>query len=59
MGKVDESLIAKSRSHDQDGRHAHIRSKPLKNLLLMSRKTDLHETWYVVFGTIAHHSLIK
>ena len=24
MGRGDESLIAKSRSHDQDGRHAHI-----------------------------------
>ena len=23
MGRGDESLIAKSRSHDQDGRHAH------------------------------------
>ena len=26
MGRDDESLIAKSRSHDQDGRHAHIYS---------------------------------
>ena len=24
MGRGNESLIAKSRSHDQDGRHAHI-----------------------------------
>ena len=24
MGRGDKSLIAKSRSHDQDGRHAHI-----------------------------------
>ena len=24
MGKGNESLIAKSRSHEQDGRHAHI-----------------------------------
>ena len=24
MGRGDESLITKSRSHDQDGRHAHI-----------------------------------
>ena len=59
MGRGDESLIAKSRSHDQDGRHAHIWQKALKNLLLQNRQADFHETWYVAFGIPAHHSLIK
>ena len=31
----------------------------LKNLLLLNRQADFHETWYVAFGTTAHHSLIK
>ena len=39
-----------SRSHDQDGRHAHIWQKPFKNLLLRNRWADLHETWYVASG---------
>ena len=30
MGRGDESLIAKSMSHDQDGRHAHIWKKHSK-----------------------------
>ena len=59
MGKGDESLNAKSRSHDQDGRHAHIWLKPLKNLLLQNQSADFHETLYVASGTSAHHSLIK
>ena len=59
MGRGDESLIAKSRSHDQDGRHAHIWLKPLKNLLLQNWWADFHETLYVASGTSAHHSLIK
>ena len=59
MGRGDESLIAKSRSHDQEGRHAHIWLKPLKNLLLQNRWADFHETLYVALGTSAHHSLIK
>ena len=37
MGRGDESLIAKSRSHDQDDLHAHIWLKPFKNLLLQNR----------------------
>ena len=53
MGRGDESLIAKSRSHDQDGRHTHIWQKPLKNLL-QNRQADFHETLYVAFGTPAH-----
>ena len=44
--------------HDQDGRHAHIWSKPFKNLL-QNRWADFHETWYVASGTPAHHSLFK
>ena len=58
MGRGDESLIAKSRSHDQDGRHVHIWLKPLKNLL-QNRWADFHETLYVASGTSARHSLIK
>ena len=59
MGRGDESLIAKSRSHDQDGRHAHIWLKTFKNLLLQNRQANFHETLYVEFGTPAHHSLLK
>ena len=59
MGRGNKSLIAKFWSHDQGGRHAHIWIKPLKNLLLQNWQADFHETWYVVFGTPAHHSLIK
>ena len=59
MGRGDESLVAKSRSHDQDGRQAHIWLKPLKNLLLQNRLADFHETLYVALGTSAHHRLIK
>ena len=33
--------------------------KPLKNLLLINRQADFHETLYVAFGTPAHHSLIN
>ena len=57
LGRGNESLIPKSRSHDQDGRRAHI-WKPPKNLL-QNCQADFHETWYVAFGTLAHHSLIK
>ena len=32
---------------------------PFKNLLLLNRQADLHETWYVASGTPAHHSLFK
>ena len=27
--------------------------------LLQNRSADFHETWYVAFGTPAHHSLFK
>ena len=59
LGRGNESLFAASGSHDQDGRHAHIWSKPFKNLLLQNRRADFHETWYVASGTPAHHSLFK
>ena len=59
MGRGDESLIAKSRSHDQDGCHVLIWLKPLKNLLLQNQWADFQETLYVASGTSAHHSLIK
>ena len=35
------------------------RVKTLKNLLLMNRRADFHETWYVASRTPAHHSLYK
>ena len=59
LGRGNESLFAASGSHDQDGRHAHIWSKPFKNLLLQNRRADFHETWYVASRTPAHHSLFK
>ena len=59
LGRGNESLFAASGSHDQDGRHAHIWSKPFKNLLLQNRRANFHETWYVASGTPAHHSLFK
>ena len=59
LGRGNDILFAASGSHDQDGRHAHIWSKPFKNLLLQNRKADFHETWYVASGTPAHHSLFK
>ena len=58
MGMGNESLIAKSGSHDQDGRHAHIWYKQLKNLL-QNQRADFHKTWYVASGTPAHHNLLK
>ena len=58
MGRGNESLIAKSGSHDQDGHHAQILQKPLENLL-QNRLADFRETWYVAFGTPAHHSLLN
>ena len=59
LGRGNNILFAASGSHDQDGRHAHIWSKPFKNLLLQNRRADFHETWYVASGTPAHHSLFK
>ena len=59
MGRGDESLIAKSRSHDQDGRHAHIWKKTTQKSSSPEMVADFHETWYVALGTSAHHSLIK
>ena len=59
LGRGKDILFAASRSHDQDGRHAHIWYKPFKNLLLQNRQADFHETWYVASGTQAHHSLFK
>ena len=60
MGRVNESLFVKSRLHDQDGRHAHIWLKPLKNLLHQSRQADFHDNrYYVASMTPAHHNLIK
>ena len=47
LGRGNDILFAASGSHDQDGRHAHIWSKPFKNLLLQNRLADFHETWYV------------
>ena len=54
MGRGNENMFAKFRSHDQDGRHTHIWYKPL----LLNRQADFHETWYVAFGTPAHHQMM-
>ena len=59
LGKGNDILFAASGSHDQDGRHAHIWSKPFNNLLLQNRRADFHETWYVASGTPAHHIFFK
>ena len=59
LGRGNDILFAASGSHDQDGRHAHIWSKPFKNLLLQNPRADFQETWYVASGTPAHHSLFK
>ena len=59
LGRGNDILFAASGSHNQDGRHAHIWSKPFKNLLLQNRRADFHETWYIASGTPAHHSLFK
>ena len=58
LGRGNEILFAASGSHDKDGRHAHIWSKPFKNLLLQNRRADFQETWYVATGTPAHHKLL-
>ena len=52
LGRGNESLFAVSGSHDQDGHHAHIWYKPIKNLL-RNRQVDF-QTWYVASGTHAH-----
>ena len=44
LGRGNDILFASSGSHDQDGRHAHIWSKPFKNLLLQNGWADFHET---------------
>ena len=33
--------------------------QPLKNLLLLNRQIDFHETWHVALGTPVHYSLYK
>ena len=38
-------------NHDQDGRHAHIMVKTLKNLLLQNYKSYDLETWHVASVT--------
>ena len=58
LGRGNDILFTASGSHDQDGRHAHIWSKPLKNLL-QNRWVDFHKTWYVASGTPANYSLFK
>ena len=55
----NENLMPWCLSHGQAGRHAHIWSKPFKNLLLQNRRADFHKTWYVASGTPAHHKLFK
>ena len=50
LGRGNERLFKRSWSHDQDGRHAHIWLKSLKNLLLRNQKADDLETWYCSIG---------
>ena len=59
LGRGNDILFTASGSHDQDGHHAHIWSKPFKNLLLQNRRIDFHETWDVASRTPANHSLFK
>ena len=59
LGRGNDILFAASGSLDQDGRHAHIWSKPFKYILLQNRRADFHKTWYEASGTPAHHSLFK
>ena len=49
MGWANESLFNWSMSHDQDGCHAHIMVKTLKNLLWDQKADDL-ETCYAASG---------
>ena len=60
FGRGNESLASASGSHDQDVCHAHM-IKTFKNLLLRSRWTDFHETWYMyeALGTPAHHKFVQ
>ena len=49
-----------SGSHiDQDGCHVHICLNPVKTILSRTYKAYDLETWYVAFGTWAHHNLYK
>ena len=56
MDRGNERLFVASGSHVQDGRHAH---NYMVRTLQKSSSTDFHESWYVAFGTSAHHSLSK
>ena len=58
MGWVNEGLFKRSRSHDQDGRHAHIWYN-IKKLLLRNQKADDLETWYAALGARVLPSLFK
>ena len=58
MGWWNESLVVGSRSHDQDGRDAHM-LKPFKNLLLQNQWADCNKTWHVVFRAPVYHGLFK
>ena len=49
LGRGNNILFTASGSHDQDGRHAHIWSKPFKNLLLQNRGGG------PIFKDIHHH----
>ena len=59
MGWGNESLFKRSRSHDQNGRHAHIMVKTLKILLLRNQKADDLESWYAASGAQVIPSLFK
>ena len=52
-------MFKRSRSHDQDGRLAHIQQKILKNLLLRNQKADDLETWNAASGARALSSFFN
>ena len=49
MGRGNESLFKWSRSHDQNGCHAHM-VKTLKNIHLRNQKASDLESWYAALG---------
>ena len=59
LRRENESLFKWSRSHNQDGLHAHIWLKTFKNLLLQNQKSYDLETWLVALATQALQSLYK
>ena len=53
MGRGDESLIVKSRSHDQDGRHNHIWLQPLNQRTIGPENAHLKPD----LGVLSHNEM--